>query len=142
MAKKQKKRLPKRIAGVKVPKSVRKGRLGDAIASPDGQTTLAEVFTAAAVVAGSRTTADSGAARQALTEVADRLRGVATAKGPQKAAADDTVTYALGEAARSFVTAFDRRRAGQTKEAAASGAEAPGVAGTKRKPPIADEIQP
>jgi len=34
--------LPKKIAGVKVPKSVRKGPLGELIASPAGPALLAE----------------------------------------------------------------------------------------------------
>ncbi|HEV2532897.1 hypothetical protein [Phenylobacterium sp.] len=42
MAKKTQTYLPKRIAGVKVPKSVRKGPLGELIASPTGPALLAE----------------------------------------------------------------------------------------------------
>ena len=42
MAKKTQNYLPKRIAGVKVPKSVRKGPLGELIASPEGPALIAE----------------------------------------------------------------------------------------------------
>ena len=42
MAKKSKSFLPKKIAGVKVPKAVRKGPLGELIASPEGPALLAE----------------------------------------------------------------------------------------------------
>jgi hypothetical protein len=42
MAKNTQSYLPKRIAGVKVPKSVRKGPLGELIASPEGPALLAE----------------------------------------------------------------------------------------------------
>jgi hypothetical protein len=145
MARKQKKRLPKQLAGVKVPKSVRKGQLGKAIASPDGRAVLAELLMAAATVAGAKKAKDSGAPLDALTEVAHRLREAGSVKGGGKAMADGTVTYAIGEAARTFVKAYDRRRAGEAKEAAASGAEgltqAPGAAETKRKPSSYEEVQ-
>lgn len=42
MAKKNQSFLPKKIAGVKVPKSVRKGPLGELIASPAGPALIAE----------------------------------------------------------------------------------------------------
>ena len=131
MAKRSKKNLlPKRLAGVKVPKSVRRGDLGAAIGSPAGQAVLAEVLLAAAAVAEAKKTEDGGAARDALSDVADRLRNAGEVK-----VAGETVTFAIGEAARAFVDAFDRRRASEEKEAAASGAEgrtqAPGAAETK-----------
>ena len=42
MTKKTRSFLPKKIAGVKVPKSVRKGRFGELLASPTGQALIAE----------------------------------------------------------------------------------------------------
>ena len=42
MSKKARSFLPKKIAGVKVPKSVRKGRFGELLASPTGQALIAE----------------------------------------------------------------------------------------------------
>ena len=39
---KKKNFLPKKIAGVKVPKAARKGRFGELLASPAGQSALAE----------------------------------------------------------------------------------------------------
>ncbi|THD75131.1 MAG: hypothetical protein E7812_17835 [Phenylobacterium sp.] len=42
MTKKIKSFLPKKIAGVKVPKSVRRGRFGELLASPTGQALIAE----------------------------------------------------------------------------------------------------
>lgn len=44
MTKKTRSYLPKRIAGVKVPKSVRKGRLGELLASPEGPALLADAL--------------------------------------------------------------------------------------------------
>lgn len=47
MTKKNKSFLPKKIAGVKVPKSVRRGPLGELIASPTGPALIAEAVMAA-----------------------------------------------------------------------------------------------
>lgn len=133
MAKKSKNLLPKRIAGVKVPKAVRKGRLGDAIASPAGRAVLAEVLLAAAAVAGAKKVKDSGVARDALSDVADRLRDAGGGVKDAGAVAGGTVTYAIGEAARAFVDAFDRRRSGEGKEAEAW-TPTSGAAESKKKP--------
>jgi hypothetical protein len=42
MSKKSRSFLPKRIAGVKVPKKARKGRFGELLVSPSGQAAIAE----------------------------------------------------------------------------------------------------
>ena len=56
MAKKLKIRLPKRVAGVKIPKAVRKGPIGDFLNSSGGQVILAQALVAVAgVFAASRT---------------------------------------------------------------------------------------
>jgi hypothetical protein len=131
MAKSKKKSLlPKRIAGVKVPKAVRKGRMGAAITSPSGRAVLAELIMAAAAVAGAKKVKDSPKARNALSDVADRLRDGAgdtgkAAKGAGKAAnvATGAVTFAVAEAARAFVDALERRRSASGEEATAPGPE-------------------
>ena len=48
MAKKLK--LPKRIAGIKIPKTIRKGSVGEFMSSPAGQLVIAEALVAAAGV--------------------------------------------------------------------------------------------
>jgi hypothetical protein len=57
-------KLPKRLAGVKIPKSVRKGAVRDFLNSPAGQLRLVEGLNAAAV-----------AAEQSDHPVEDRLAG-------------------------------------------------------------------
>lgn len=120
MAKKKKSFLPKRMAGVKVPKSVRKGRLGELIASPAGQAAIAEVVMALGAVAGAKKVKDSPKARDALADVADRLRDGGADKGKAAArtatAASGALAYALGEAARSFAEALQRRGDGHDED--------------------------
>ncbi|MES2625353.1 MAG: hypothetical protein V4628_08745 [Pseudomonadota bacterium] len=50
MAKKVKVKLPKRVAGMKIPKVVRKGALGEFLNSGAGQVILAETLVAAAAM--------------------------------------------------------------------------------------------
>ena len=135
--------LPKRIAGVKVPKSVRKGRIGEAIASPTGQAVLAEVIMAAANTA--KDAKDGPASRDTLVDVADRLRQVGDDKGAQAADdASDAIAYALGEAARTFVDALNRRRALDAEDSKAQSAEgltrALDASDSKKKPPTYEGV--
>ncbi|MFC3069913.1 hypothetical protein [Phenylobacterium soli] len=124
MSKKKKNFLPKTIAGVKVPKAVRKGRLGELIASPAGQAAIAEAVMAVGAVAGAKKVKDSPKARSALAEVADRLRdgaGDASHKtGKAASVASGAIAYALGEAARSFAEALQRHDRDADAEAPAS----------------------
>ena len=113
--KKQKSLLPKRIAGVKVPKSVRKGALGQLLASRTGQALLAEAIMAAGAV---------GVAKQAKgqpdeTDKHPPLIGGVVAdafRRWQGSGHDDpmagSIAYALGEAARVFVRTLNEQRAG------------------------------
>jgi hypothetical protein len=145
MAKTKKKSLlPKRIAGVKVPKAVRKGRMGAAIASPTGRAVLAEIIMAAAAVAGAKKVKDSPRTRNTLADVAAHLREAGggtgqVAKGAGKAAtaAGGAITFAVAEAARAFVDALNRPRDTADEEAVASAegwTEAADVAESKKKP--------
>lgn len=112
MSKKKKSFLPKKIAGVKVPKAVRKGRLGEMIASPAGQAAIAEAVMAAGALAGAKKVKDSPKARGALTDMADKLREAGDGAGKKTArtatAASGALAYALGEAARSFADALQK----------------------------------
>lgn len=117
MAKKNRNFLPKKIAGVKVPKSVRKGRFGELLASPAGQALLAEAVMAIGAIAGAKKVADDPNARDKLADVADSVRHAgkhAKHKAPELSGA---VAYALGEAARSFAEALHRHADGQDGEA-------------------------
>jgi hypothetical protein len=115
MAKKTKSFLPKRIAGVKVPKSVRKGRLGELLASRTGQALIAEAIMAAGAIGAAKKAGDSPKARHLVADAADKLKtlgGDARQKaGDAKDKAEETgstFAFALGEAARSFAAALDR----------------------------------
>ncbi len=99
MAKKSKALLPKRIGKVKVGKSVRKGALADVLTSKAGQALIAEAVLAV------------GALAAAKLKTSRKVRGavaVAKAKGGEAGGAADTLTYALGEAVRSFSEALHR----------------------------------
>jgi hypothetical protein len=104
MAKKKSKSfLPKRIAGVKVPKAVRKGRLGELLASKTGQTLIAEAIMAAGAVGGAKKINDSPKARSFIADTAERVRSPG-----DMAQSGAVLAYALGEAARSFAEALRR----------------------------------
>ena len=76
---KKKLKLPKRIAGVKIPKTVRKGPVADFLNSPGGQELIAEMLTLAGAAFPERGTAE------------------ATAR----------LAHAFAEAARAFRTAME-----------------------------------
>ena len=117
--KKRKTLLPKRIAGVKVPKSVRKGPLGQLLASRTGQALLAEAIMAAGAVGVAKQAGDKPDQAEQNPPlmggvVADAFRRWQDAGGHGHADQDATagsVAYALGEAARVFVRALNERRA-------------------------------
>ena len=109
MARKSKKAkglIPKRIAGVKVPKKVRKGRFGELRASKTGQAVIAQaILGAGAVAAGLKTKDDpkvKAAAKDAKRKVAGKVKGASADAG----AAGAAFAYALGEAARTFAEAL------------------------------------
>jgi len=113
MAKKKQKKslLPKRIAGVKVPKSVRKGRFAALLASPHGRKLVAEAVLAIGAVAGAKKAGDSTRIRGLAGYAADRLHDMGDdvgRKGKDVGAAGGALAFALGEAARSFVDALHR----------------------------------
>lgn len=124
MAKKSKSFLPKRIAGVKVPKSVRQGRLGELLASPRGQAIIAEAIVAAGAVAGAKKAADNPEARATLTDAADKVKFVGDNATDKVSGASSALAYALGEAARSFTDALRRHEGlGDDEPRGADGAE-------------------
>lgn len=138
MGKKSRNFLPKKIAGVKVPKKVRKGRFGELLASPAGQALLAEAIMAVGAMAGAKKVADSPQAREKLGGVADAIRSggkQAKHKAPQ---VSDAVAYALGEAARSFADALHRH--GREDHDLTSGEESSD--GESKKKPISYEAGP
>lgn len=104
MAKKKKSFLPKKIAGVKVPKKVRKGQFGELLASPTGQKLIAQALLAGGAIVAGKKAADSPkvqeAAHDAKAKVADKVQAAKPAmdSGP--------LAYALQEAVKTFTEAL------------------------------------
>ena len=113
-AKTSKGAIPKRIAGVKVPKAVRKGRFGELLASRTGQAVIAQAILGAGAVAAGMRAKDNpkvqSAARKAKHTITDKADAAASDAGA------GALAYALGEAARSFADAM--RRGGPTQASA------------------------
>ena len=123
MAKKSKKSkglIPKKIAGVKVPKKVRKGRFGELLASKTGQAVIAQAILGAGAVAAGLKAKDDPKVQAAAKDTKRKLAGKAQGATADAGAA---FAYALGEAARSFAEALRkgepaRGPASQDEEAA------------------------
>jgi hypothetical protein len=107
MAKKLKVKLPKRVAGMKIPKSVRKGPIGQFVNSTAGQIVIAEALVAAAgALAVSRTDSNS-AVGSLVHHPVDTTRRVG--RRAARAGADQAarLSYALREASRAFREAME-----------------------------------
>src|SRR5436309_876471 len=96
--------LPKRIAGVKIPKKVRKGQFAEILNSKAGQALIAEAVMAVAALAAAKKAKESPKIRGAMADAKDKVFD--TGKDANDSAA--TLTYALGEAVRSFSDALHR----------------------------------
>lgn len=141
MAKKTRKTqslLPKRIAGVKVPKAVRKGRFGELLASRTGQVLIAEAIMAAGAVAGAKKAGESPKARRLVHQAAERVRHAGDGGGRELGAASATLAYALGEAARSFADALRHGDDGHEPNRH----DAPAGGDTEKKTQQADQAGP
>lgn len=114
MAKKAKKRnrLPKRIAGVKVPKALRRGQLGQLLASPVGQAILIE----SVVRMGEHMLSRESATGAALREAAGRPGAAAAGLGDQAAQQSSQVVYAMRRAARTFIDCMQEDRQARLAE--------------------------
>jgi hypothetical protein len=113
MAKKQaKSRLPKRIAGMKVPKRLRQGNAGDLLASPVGLALLAETILLVGERLVDRGPAQGKAGRsmKGLRNVVKDVRQGGADVGEGVTGAGAAVVYALGEAAKSFTDALHNAR--------------------------------
>ena len=97
--------LPKEIGGVKVPKSVRKGRFGELLASHTGQALLAEAVQAD----GPQGRAAAVVADPGLRSFAEQVAGRLHRTGDRETAAA-ALAFAFGEAARTFLTALDEHQ--------------------------------
>ncbi len=110
--KKKKNLLPKRIAGVKVPKTARRGRFGELLASRQGQTLLAEALLGAGAIAAGMKAKDNPKVRRAAHDMKHQLSDAGHRASEDATVATSTLAYALGEAARTFADAL---RHGETR---------------------------
>lgn len=111
---KKKAKLPKRIAGVKVPKALRRARLAELLSSPVGQAIVADAIVGAAGLLAAKAKDHPKArhlaheakegAEHAGHDAAQAGREVAHSAG----AAGATLAYALSEAAHAFAEALRR----------------------------------
>lgn len=117
MARKLKIKLPKRIAGIKIPKKVRKGPIAQVLNSKAGQVVLAEALLAAAGVVGAKTAAEDperGERQEGGTGVVESTKraarsvlGGVQAEGEEGKEQLERVGHALKEAARAFRDALN-----------------------------------
>ena len=99
------KKLPKRIGGVKLPRAVRKGGLAEVLSSKAGQALIAEAVLAMGALAA-KTIKESPKAHHKRAELTGKLRDAGDQAVGQATAAGAALTFALGEAVRSFSDAL------------------------------------
>jgi hypothetical protein len=105
MAKKLKLKVPKRVAGIKIPKSIRKGPVADFLNSPAGQIVVAEALViAAGAFTASRTDTDVHDLLRHPVENAERAGHAMAATGADQVS---RVSFALKEASRAFRAAME-----------------------------------
>ena len=101
MAKEGKIKLPKRVAGMKIPKIVRKGPLGQFLNSHAGQVILAEAVLAAAAIFTAKTDAESavGDGLRHPVDGARRLKQAAVSTGADQS---ERLAHAFRRAGEAF----------------------------------------
>jgi hypothetical protein len=132
---KKKSFLPRKIAGVKVPKSVRRGRFGELLASQSGQAILAEAIVAAGAAVGAKKVADSPRAKRVVGAAAQRVQDAGHDVADKATAATGVLAYALGEAARSFAQALNRPDGGNGVPSDAAWTPDPPIEAESKKKP-------
>jgi hypothetical protein len=103
---KNKKSLPKRIGGVKVPKAVRKGGMAKVLKSKAGQALIAEAVMAVAAIATAKKASENPKARRLTHNAAEAVREKGGRGKAEASAASGMLVFALGEAVRSFSAAL------------------------------------
>lgn len=104
--KKAKGALPKRVAGVKVPKAVRKGRFAELLASRQGQHLIAEAILGAGAIAAGLKAKDDPKVRRVAKDAKDSVVQAGEDTAGAVGGASATLAYALAEAARAFAEAL------------------------------------
>jgi hypothetical protein len=135
-------KVPKRLAGVKIPKAVRKGPVMDFVNSKSGRILIAQALTAAIGVL---------AYTQVSPETRERVRG--KIKGGADESTDllkrnaARLSFALGEAVTAFRTSLQQPSGAPDAETAAEGLEqqleeAKERSGKKKKSPSSSPSEP
>jgi len=106
MAKKRKNVVPKRIAGMKVPKSLRKGRVGELLSSPVGQALIIETVARAGEHLIGRQTRPGSAVRKGAVRSQEAISDL----GENTSESSAAVVHALRQAARAFVAAMQEQQ--------------------------------
>jgi hypothetical protein len=108
MAKKRK--VPKKIAGVKLPKPLRRG-LRDLASSQSGRTVMIEALSAAGAALAATQARPGSKVRRAAADQAPQVEAAADAVRDRAADLRSAAVTALEDAARSFTEALRRRDA-------------------------------
>lgn len=102
MAKQDKITLPKRVAGIKIPKVVRKGPLGQFLNSHAGQVIVAEALVAAAAVFTATRTDESSPVGEGLRHPVDGARKLSQVVAASGADQSERLAHAFRVAGRAF----------------------------------------
>jgi hypothetical protein len=102
-------KLPKRIAGVKIPKVIRKGPLGHFLNSNAGQLILAETAVAMAAAFTAVKADEDSSVADTLRHPVDGARRLGSAVLDASTDEGDRLTHAFREAARAFRDALHER---------------------------------
>jgi hypothetical protein len=109
MAKHAKFKIPKRVAGVKIPKVIRKGPLGNFLNSNGGQLILAETVVAMAAAFTAVKTDEDSTVGESLRHPMDGARRLGSAVIAAGSDEGDRLAHAFREAARAFRAALQQR---------------------------------
>ena len=113
MAKSKTKKVPKRIAGVKLPKALR-GGLRDLAASQNGRTVLVEALAAVGAALAASQAPPGSTTRKAAAKQAPKAAAAAEDLRDRAMEARAATVAALEDAARSFTDTLRRRSATET----------------------------
>src|SRR5688500_7040363 len=102
MAKKIKIKLPKRVAGVKIPKVVRKGPIGEFLNSGAGQVILTETLVAAAAMFAATKTDEHSSVVDDLRHPVDKARQLGHALADAGSDQSERLAHAFKAASRAF----------------------------------------
>jgi hypothetical protein len=102
MAKKRKGKFPKRVAGVKIPKRVRKGPVADFLSSHAGQIAVAEALALAAGAFAAKRDHEDGDGLGALRRPLEQLKAASGRAAGTVSDGSDRIARALREAAQTF----------------------------------------